>query len=118
MTAILLWLTQNWRVVALLGLIGLAYGYHRYALHGADSAGYERSQNEYLIAQAKANQKAAEKLEKGNAEAAVIYRTITKEVDKIIDRPVYRNVCVDPDGLRLINQALTKSLPLPRPDRP
>lgn len=35
-------------------------------------------------------------------------RTITVEVDKIIDRPVFRNVCVDPDGLRLLNAQIRR----------
>lgn len=32
-------------------------------------------------------------------------RTIYKESVKLVDRPVYSNVCVDADGLRLINAA-------------
>lgn len=35
-----------------------------------------------------------------------IVREITREVPKIIDRPVYRNVCVDADGVRLIERAV------------
>jgi hypothetical protein len=34
-----------------------------------------------------------------------IVREIYREVPKIIDRPVYRNICVDADGLRLIDRA-------------
>lgn len=33
-------------------------------------------------------------------------RTVYVKVDKIIDRPVYRNICVDADGLRLLNGAI------------
>lgn len=34
-------------------------------------------------------------------------RVIEREVPKIIDRPVYRNVCVDDDGMRLLEEART-----------
>ncbi|MGZ8888068.1 MAG: hypothetical protein ACXW1D_00765 [Halobacteriota archaeon] len=36
-------------------------------------------------------------------------RTIVREVEKIIDRPVYRNVCIDGGGLSIINQAISGS---------
>lgn len=41
-----------------------------------------------------------------NVERETIVREITREVPKIIDRPVYRNVCVDADGVRLIERAV------------
>jgi hypothetical protein len=62
---------------------------------------------------------AAKVLEKGNAKAKIVYRTITKSVDKYIDRPVYRNVCFDDDGLRDANQALSGQIaPRSQPDKP
>ncbi|MFZ3141133.1 hypothetical protein [Polaromonas sp.] len=36
-------------------------------------------------------------------------RTVYVKVDKIIDRPVYRSVCVDADGLRLLNGAIGRT---------
>ena len=48
----------------------------------------------------------AEELEKARAQREIVYRTITQQVDKIVDRPVYRNVCLDDSGLRVINDAL------------
>ena len=30
-------------------------------------------------------------------------RTVVRETTKVVERPVYRNVCLDPDGVRLIN---------------
>lgn len=53
----------------------------------------------------KARQTSA-RLEKQNASARIIYRDIVHEVEKIVDRPVYRNVCLDDDGVRLANAAL------------
>ncbi len=46
-------------------------------------------------------------LESQNAQARVVYKTITQQVDKIVERPVYRDsVCLDPDGLVLVNAAI------------
>ncbi|MGH7260147.1 MAG: hypothetical protein ACREI9_05630 [Nitrospiraceae bacterium] len=51
----------------------------------------------------------ATKLEKRNAETKVVFREITKTVDRIVERPTYRNVCLDDDGLRAVNAALAGS---------
>ena len=36
-------------------------------------------------------------------EIEIRYRTITKTVTKFIDRPVYKNTCLDQDGIDAIN---------------
>ena len=54
---------------------------------------------------AQANE-AVNSLETQNAKARIVYRTVTEMVDRIVDRPVYRNTCFDDDGLRLVNAAL------------
>ncbi len=67
-----------------------------------------------------------EELEKGNGDAQIHYQTITRYVDRIIDRPVYRDLCFDVDGLRAANIALVgpaapsreRDGALPRPDAP
>lgn len=46
---------------------------------------------------------AAEGLEQDKAKIEIRYRTITKTVTEFIDRPVYRNVCLDQDGVDAIN---------------
>jgi hypothetical protein len=53
----------------------------------------------------------------------VVYQVITQTVDKIIERPVYRNVCLDADGLRSLNDAIRgsntgTSKPAPAVSRP
>lgn len=48
----------------------------------------------------------------------VVYEVITETVDKIIERPVYRNVCIDPDGLRSLNAAVRGSADDPGQPRP
>ena len=49
---------------------------------------------------------AAQGLEADRATEKIVYRTITQQVGKIVDRPVYRNVCLDADGLRLARCAI------------
>lgn len=64
----------------------------------ADAAAYQAKAIEL-------NQVSAE-LEQARNDRKIVYRTITKQVEKIVDRDVYRNTCVDDDGLRAINAAL------------
>ena len=45
----------------------------------------------------------AEGLEKDKREIEIRYWTITKTVTKFIDRPVYKNICLDQDGIDAIN---------------
>jgi hypothetical protein len=62
---------------------------------------------------------AAKSLEKDRGQTRTVYRTITQQVDKIVDRPVYRNVCLDADGLRLANAALGGlAVEAPAPSQP
>ena len=62
---------------------------------------------------------AATTLENRNEKARIVYRTITERVDHYIDRPVYRNVCFDADGLRDANAALRgDAAPVPDPAQP
>lgn len=49
---------------------------------------------------------AAERHERAKADVQVVYETITKEVQHVVEKPVYRNVCLDDDGLRIIGDAL------------
>ncbi|MDK1683461.1 hypothetical protein [Acinetobacter terrestris] len=55
-------------------------------------------------AQARA-QKAGEDYEQTKETERVRTETITREVQKIVERPVYINTCIDDDGVRLINEA-------------
>ena len=69
--------------------------------------------------EAAAGATAATGLETDREKTKVAYRTVTKQVDKIVERPVYRNLCFDADGLRSANVALSGALtPATEPDRP
>lgn len=58
---------------------------------------------------------AAMELEAKKDERQIVYKTITKTVDRIVDRPVYRNECIDDDGLLAVNAALKGRTPA-KPD--
>lgn len=45
-------------------------------------------------------------LEVAKSEKKVRYKTVTKYVEKITERPVYIRECIDDDGLRAINAAI------------
>lgn len=102
------WLRIGSAVGALLLLVGtFFYGRH---------VGYAECDNAHLKAAAAAQEKREKQI--GQAQAAdaksaeadvarqTIVREITREVPKVIDRPVYRNVCIDADGVRLIGRAV------------
>lgn len=50
-------------------------------------------------------QAAGAALEQKKEQTRVVYRDIVKQVDQVVDRPVYRGECFDPDGLQLANAA-------------
>lgn len=49
-------------------------------------------------------------LEDSKGEIKVVYRTIERKIPQIIDRPVYRDECLDSDGLRIVAQAFAGKL--------
>lgn len=44
--------------------------------------------------------------EKDKTRIRTVFRTITKEVAHVVEKPVYRNVCLDADGLRVLSTAI------------
>jgi hypothetical protein len=59
------------------------------------------------------NNRIAAELETARAERQIVYRDITKNVIRYIDRPVYHTACLDADGLRDANAALAGKRPDP-----
>ena len=67
------------------------------------------------------NQRATERLQRQNSNTAAVahesdkvrieteYRDVIKEVQRVVEKPVYRNVCLDPDGLSVIDDALARA---------
>ena len=70
---------------------------------------------------AQVNQRATERLQRQNSNTAAVahesdkvrieteYRDVIKEVQRVVEKPVYRNVCLDPDGLSVIGDALARA---------
>lgn len=52
------------------------------------------------------NNELAGTLAEHQAANRVVYATLTREVVRLVDRPVFRNQCLDADGLRLIADAI------------
>jgi len=108
-----MWLIKHWKpalsAVLLLALFG-AWQYdraRRYTRGQADKAA------EISLALAKAAKKQAEQARQASADyQAEKAERETKEriryvqVQKIIERPVYRSDCIDADGLRQLNAAI------------
>ena len=69
----------------------------------------------------------SELLEKAKTKTEIRYRTLLKEVEREVEKPVYRVVCLTDDGVRIANNALRgpssvtgeslNALPGPGPDR-
>ena len=95
-------------LAALLFMSGLWTGWRlASASYQADIIKEQQAAAEAVAAAARQANAQAEELEKARADREIIYRTITKQVDRIVDRPVYRNDCIDDDGLQSINEAIT-----------
>lgn len=107
-------------VAAALGATGA------WKVQGWRAGALEKERVEAVAEQRRMNQRAADQAAEGfeddKAKTEDRARTIVKWRDKIIDRPVYRNLCMDADGLRLLNDSLRRidpagepGLKLPRP---
>lgn len=92
--------------IAILGALG-GIGY-KVRESGKESVRLEwaKANEEARKREAAASAKAAADLAAERAKRKVVIRERTTYVDKIIDRPIYRNVCIEPDGLRCANAAI------------
>lgn len=97
----------------ILGAFGATYLYGRSA--GADSVQlkWEEANRVQRAREAATANEAAIRLEGSREKDRIVYRTITKSVDKYIDRVELRNVCLDPVGVCLANAAISGTDPAP-----
>ena len=61
-------------------------------------------------------QVASTQFEAKQNEAKTEFRTIYRDVEKIVYRPVYSNICFDADGLQLITKATQNTITTGKPD--
>ncbi len=81
------WQVQDWRHTA------------------AESRRIEAEQETARL-RARAASQASAAHEQTRAQVAAEIRTVTVEVDRVVERPVYRDRCIDDDGLQLIARAI------------
>lgn len=64
------------------------------------------SEHPAIITRARQADAAAASHEAFKAGELARVQVITREVERVVEKPVYRNVCLDADGLRLVGQAI------------
>ena len=106
-------LLKNWKLIAVLVcavLVVSAWQYDHAAQYkrGRDSMAAEISGRlkDAAIEKAKSDQIISEKYQSEKAVREEKERVRYVQVQKIVEKPVFRNVCVDSDGLSVINAAI------------
>lgn len=107
-------LLKNWRfVLALVVCVSVvfAWQYDHAAQYrrGRDSMAAEISGRlkDAAIEKAKQDRESSAMYQTGKAVREEKERVRYVQVQKIVEKPVYRNVCVDSDGVSVINAAIT-----------
>lgn len=111
-----LWKYKKWIAIAVfifLYLVQIAYTNHLATkLKNAESVcnikiqKLKDDQQKALIEKQNKINKVSADYEQLKSEQRVKVETVTREVQKIIERPIYNNVCIDADGLRSINSLI------------
>ena len=106
-------LLKNWKLIAVLVcavLVVSAWQYDHAAQYkrGRESMAAEISGRlkDAVIEKAKSDQVISEKYQTGKAVREEKERVRYVQVQKIVEKPVFRNICVDSDGLSVINAAI------------
>ena len=78
-----------------------------------------KAQAQADVKQAQRTSEAVQNHAKVKTETEIRYVTVTREVEKLVERPVYLERCMDDDGLRVLNaQILGTNSPGPGPALP
>lgn len=107
-------LLKNWRfmlalVVCVSVVFAWQYDHAAQYRRGRDSMAAEISGRlkDAAIEKAKQDRESSAMYQTGKAVREEKERVRYVQVQKIVERPVYRNVCVDSDGVSVINAAIT-----------
>ena len=90
---------------------------------GRDAVAAEKKRSEIaeqVLVDLKQIDKSAAGLESDKENIKIVYRTITKEVERVVQKPFYitNDLCLDDDGLRAIAQAGAASVAAPSKPAP
>lgn len=103
---------MNLQTILIISLVSLVVGFGSgWKVHSWKTDAEEKAAIE---AAAIVQRSVSETLENKLQELKANERVIEREKIKIIDRPVYRNDCLDPDGLRIVNSAAGITAESPR----
>lgn len=116
---LLIWNNKRWSLIVVLLTYSLFQTWQSNNLTGDLAKSKTECQNKidkavtsakkpYLDAEAAAKKKAnevSEQYEVTKNEERIKTEVITRTVEKIVDRPIYLNVCFDADGVSAVNQA-------------
>lgn len=113
----ILWKFKYWIAIAVLSFIclgQLAYTNHLAGKLNESEAKctakiqeIERKQFKALAEKQNLINQVSADYEQVKSEQRIKVETVTREVQKIIERPVYNNVCLDDDGVSAINSLIT-----------
>ena len=100
-----MWLTVGIAAVSALVAFGTGWEVRSMRCIAAETA---RLSKVKIVTEAKQDKvlKASTKVEVQKEKVRIKYVQVVKEVEKIVDRPVYKNVCLDDDGLKAINEGM------------
>ena len=91
----------------ILCVVSFTYGVHVTNDHWkATELGLQQKIEQQQMALVKQQNDAEAALETARNQQQVVYRDITKNVDRVVTRTVYSRACFDADGLQLANSAL------------
>lgn len=96
---------MNWQSITIAVALLAAGWFSRGWYDDSRMLAAERTQQAVLNAAMQRESETAKAVERRLQELKANERVITQEVPKIIVRDVYRNVCIDSDGLQLIERA-------------
>lgn len=95
--------------IVLMVVFALISAYFGWSMRGWKEESVRLQEKQAIILQHKAEMKqqqdTATHLEQQLSQLKQKEKVVVRETYKVVERPVYRNVCLDDDGLRLIEQA-------------
>ena len=107
-------LLKNWKLIAVLACFVLIVGAWQYDhaaqyRRGRESMAAEISGRlkDSAIEKAKQDRETSAAYQSGKAAREEKERVRYVQVQKIVEKPVFRNTCIDSDGLSVINAAIT-----------